>query len=537
MLPAYQQQPIVIKTGGSRSYSRKRKYPSKKFKKYKRRYWNAEKLKKAIMAEMPRGTEASEGFWGKTYADGTDRQKMYRKALGFRGAGDYGWQGSLLRGAGETLGSLWGNRQGGRSIGANVSKFFGWGDYGGDAGGNQIMAGSAHTPLSVNQDSNNLQGDVYLSHREFLQNVTATGGGGNISPFSLVSFPINVGMNTTFPWLSQIAENFTMYELQGCIFEFKPTSGELGATGTHSLGKAVMATQYDPDAPAFTSTVQMENYDYANACKPSEHMLHGVETAVGQRATNLLYVRTGVSPKDKVFTDVGNFQIATEGLPITSGTTAVVGELWVAYRVKLSRAQLFSNLLGASIPTDWLLGYTAAGGGSLFTATSQQLQSNGQAYSYDLNSFVSGQLARKKTNNLGVNVAYATGAPTTSFQVIFPANIVSGTYQITVLDTHIDNAGTGASWTGIIQPSGYAYCSLVGTWNAPSTTANGVFPWGAPSSSATPVGTGTSTSIIVNISAPGNNIAIVTMLFNSAPAASHYTAVLVTQVNSAITLA
>ena len=79
--------------------------------------------------------------------------------------------------------------------------------------------------------------------------------------------------------------------------------------------------------------VIMENYDYASACKPSEHMVHGVETKNSQLITNNYYVRVGPSSKDKVFTDVGIFSIATEGLPIipASGANVYVpiGELWV----------------------------------------------------------------------------------------------------------------------------------------------------------------------------------------------------------------
>jgi hypothetical protein len=508
-------------------------------------------LQQQAQADNARGSNNSRKMYGTSWANANDEQKALRMRTGFRGRGDYNalnwWQRlghHSLRGLGSGIGSYFGNASMGHDAGASVSKWLGWGkyrrrnyrgrgDYGGNAGGNQIMGGSVDTPITVNA-SDDLSGDIYISHREFLQNVTATGGAGNTSPFANLTFALNPGLEQTFPWLSQIAQNFTLYELEGCIFEFRPTSGELGAVGSNALGKVVMATQYDPDAIPFTSTIQMENYDYANACKPSEHMLHGVETEPTQRATKMMYVRTGPSQKDKVFTDYGLFQIATEGLPITNGNTSTIGELWVTYRVKLSRAQLFGSLLGASIPTDYHFGYTAAGGGTLFVNTATQLTTNGQISSYDTTVLNSGQLARKKTNNLGTYVQYATGAPTTSFQVIFPPNIVQGTYQITVLDTHIDTTGLAASWTGFITPSGYYNCSLIGTWNSPATSAAGVYPWAAPSSSATAVGTGCSTSILINVTAPGNNIAIVTLLFNSAPANLHYTSVLVTQVNSAI---
>jgi len=286
----------------------------------------------------------------------TARQAMARKAFRYYGPGDYGATGNQYGlfnfGSGALTGAASGNR---------VS---GLGDYsGGDntPQSNQIVEGSTDKPLSVNA-SYDLSGDVYFSHREFVGNVYATATNSAVtaqtvsSDFTLVSYPINAAIEGTFPWLSQVASNFTMYKFMGCIFEYRPTSGEMSNAGSAALGKVVMATQYDPDAPSFPSSVVMENYDYAHACKPSQRQLHGVETKPSQTATEMLYTRNGPVTKDRVFTDYGNFQIATEGVPIScpasSTTSVVLGELWVSYKVKLSRAQLFNSLVGNSILSD-----------------------------------------------------------------------------------------------------------------------------------------------------------------------------------------
>ena len=76
-------------------------------------------------------------------------------------------------------------------------------------------------------------------------------------------------------------------------------------------------------------------------------MVHGVETEPSQRLTRQLFVNTtltspGPSPagvKDKMLTDLGMFQLATEGIPVSKAPT-IIGELWVSYKVKLSRAAL-----------------------------------------------------------------------------------------------------------------------------------------------------------------------------------------------------
>ena len=93
----------------------------------------------------------------------------------------------------------------------------------------------------------------------------------------------------------------------------------------------------------------MENYQFAQASKPSVGAIHGVECAPSESVLKMQYVRTGQVDRDKAFTDVGLFQLATEGIPISSNGELIVGELWATYNVRLSRANLYSSLLGYNI--------------------------------------------------------------------------------------------------------------------------------------------------------------------------------------------
>lgn len=242
----------------------------------------------------------------------TQEQAQARLQMGYKGRGDYGptVSNSLVRGG--------------------------------------AMQGSSSQIHGVNLGASACEhGNIIFSHTEFIANITAAPNGSS-SPFSITNgtYPLNAALTDTFPFLGQIAANFDLYEFDGLIFQYKPTSGEYGASSTsNSLGKVIMATNYDPDAGAFINSVQMENYQGAASCKPSQAMIHGVETARSERATNLLYCRTGSTSKDKVFTDVGTFYIATEGIQGSAATT-IVGELWVTYRVKLSRPKLYADIGG-----------------------------------------------------------------------------------------------------------------------------------------------------------------------------------------------
>lgn len=249
--------------------------------------------------------------------------------------------GGALKGSEFGPGGMMLGADSGWNAGADFSKAIGWGDY---TTTNQIVEGepvSSQSNIHHLTEMSDLSGDVVYSNREFVTNIYATITSG-ASPFNVQSFALNAALSETFPFLSQIAQNFELFEFVGLLFQYKPTSGEFGSNNSNALGKVILCTNYDPDAPLFVNAIQMENYDYANSTKPSCGAVHGVECHPGQRSTTQLYTRTGVSTKDKVFTDLGLFQIATEGIPSSVAQSVLIGELWVTYTVKLSRAKLYS---------------------------------------------------------------------------------------------------------------------------------------------------------------------------------------------------
>lgn len=289
-------------------------------------------------------------------------QNFSRAANSYRGDGDYlsdlGRWGSRLGGA--ALGGLGGFATGGidgavaginpgYKRGANFSRMMGWGDYSTGMVNNQIAAGGSNAESAVYMNPNDdMSGDVVISQREFIGNVTCPAA--TSTEFNVTSYPLNPGISPTFPFLSQIAKNYELYEFIGCGFQYIPTTGE-SSSASNNLGKVILATNYDPSASDFRSSIEMQNYDYANSAKPSVGLFHGIETATNKRATDMLYVRGNDISRDKVFTDIGNFQVATEGIP-TSGTgDMIIGELWITYKVRLSRAKLADSLGDALMQT------------------------------------------------------------------------------------------------------------------------------------------------------------------------------------------
>lgn len=470
-------------------------------------------LDKMTNPNMQRWGDDSIARFGQTWAKADPQQRLMRLRMGFKGHGDYKdilkWG---ARGLGSAIGGYFGGIPGsaqGHNYGAKFSRWMGWGGYGGDAGGNQIMAGSVETPMQVNTDSSNLEGDVFFSHREFVGNViitaTTDSTGHAVSDFAVQPYSLNAALSQTFPWLSQVAENFTLYQFEGLIFEYKPTSGEFGTT-TNALGKVIMCTQYDPDAQTFISSQQMENYDYANACKPSESMMHGVETKPTQTAVNMLYTRTGLSKKDKVFTDLGLFQIGTEGVPIqgppSTQVQQIIGELWVSYKVKLSRANLFNTGSYSSTLMDVFWGLNTPGSGTnMGYGSGAFVSTQPSASSWVTTGLANNQLAPKINNSLGCTAVGYTNKEVTIF---LPQNIITGQFLITC--HYISNGAESAYW---ITPTCNQYCALANANGFPSQIS-------APNVAATP-NNALSQVNLITVNSPGLTQATVALTLSGVP--------------------
>lgn len=184
----------------------------------------------------------------------------------------------------------------------------------------------------------NSKGGFCIQHKEYIGDIPAA------QAFVLASLPINPGQKLTFPWLSQIAENFEEWVPKGIVFMFKSTSSNavVSTAANAALGTVVMATEYNVANPLFGSKQQMENYEGAVSCDPSKNMLHTVESAKSQNPLGVYFVRSGDVPagSDQRFYDMGLFQIATAGMQSNGNN---VGELWVSYDIELKKPRILTG--------------------------------------------------------------------------------------------------------------------------------------------------------------------------------------------------
>jgi hypothetical protein len=249
-------------------------------------------------------------------------KKKKKKRMVIHGTGDYQGPSVPLGTAGVLEGLL------GFGIQQLLGHIIGFGDY--TVTNNSIMGGLYEPP-----EVKNLRDRCFVvRHREYIADINAT------SNFTVQSFPINPGLVSSFPWLSQVAQAFEEYYIVGMVYEYKTLSADYTTAPSASLGYVIMATQYNVLNPVFPDKVTMENYQFSNSRKPSETFIHPIECKKSVTPIHELYVRTGAVPAgaDPRLYDLGVFQIATGG----NNGTGTLGELWVSFEAIFCKPRLSS---------------------------------------------------------------------------------------------------------------------------------------------------------------------------------------------------
>lgn len=183
------------------------------------------------------------------------------------------------------------------------------------------------------------EGGTIIRHREYLGPITTSATAG---AFKIQTYPLNPAQESTFPWLSTIAQNYEEYKPHGLLFEFRSTASDAIASSTNlALGQIMMCTQYDPTDTTFSSDIELLNYTWAQSGKVSDNVQHYVECDPNQSPLSNLYTRAGAlaTNTDLRFSDFGTFSIASSGL---QGTSVQVGQLWVTYEFILYKPKIGS---------------------------------------------------------------------------------------------------------------------------------------------------------------------------------------------------
>lgn len=273
-------------------------------------------------------------------------KRNYNKPYKYKGAGEaigrtLGALGSTYAGFGPSIGSSIGGVAG-RGAHSLIKTITGFGDY--NVSKNSLVYNRDSIPEFTHANPR----CTMITHREFIQDIS-----GSVD-FAKNEFRINPSIDTTFPWLAAVAQNYEQYVVQGMVFEFKTTSATaIGSTNT-ALGTVIMATQYNSLAAEFQTKQQMENYEFSMSSIPSASMLHPIECDPAQTQCGGIFNIANPSDGsgDRRLYDMGRFTIATVGMQ----APAVIGELWVTYKICFLKPKLRASdedalLLYQSVPS------------------------------------------------------------------------------------------------------------------------------------------------------------------------------------------
>ena len=186
--------------------------------------------------------------------------------------------------------------------------------------GRQVRTRAPDVSASVGGD-----GRVRIRHREYIADVL-----GSVA-FAAVSYPVNPGLPTTFPWLSTMAVLFESFIFKGLRFIIE-TQKSASTNGT-----VMMSIDFDAADAVPASKQQLMTYNGA------------VRSAVWQECVyrsapqNLVkfgprkFVRSAAlaANLDIKTYDVGTLFVATQGCVDTSA----IGELYVEYDIELETPQ------------------------------------------------------------------------------------------------------------------------------------------------------------------------------------------------------
>lgn len=414
-------------------------------------------------AYFKRGTPENIARFGETFRSASDAQKAARRDMGYIGKGMYmGGKGGYW---GRKIGGLFGQAALGDKLGdigsslistfvpggalamgaarAAGKVFEGKGSY--NPVSNSLVAGGDPVPSFVASPDGST---ITITHREYIGDVYAPNSG---DVFQNTAYSVNPGIERTFPWLSQIAQNYDEYTLHQCMFSYRSTVADF-ASASGQVGQVIMATIYNASADPFADKAQMMQYDASMSCKTSESMIHGVECDPSKLSGPVgRFVRANpvLVGQDVNNYDHGLFNIAVTETPPTYANQAM-GELWVSYTVQLRKPKFFTNR-GLGISRDVFVNVKQAAGingGVPFGILDQQ----GDIILRGQQNNIGGVLAQPATatpwplvpaglSGLVVNennLAYGTSSGTEriSFTYTFPANY-AGTVRVAFRTTNV----------------------------------------------------------------------------------------------------
>jgi hypothetical protein len=341
----------------------------------------------------------------------TPAQVFSRAQHGYRGRGLYQGRGAYSlgkmwrkSGLGKTLAGVGRgviNAAGQKAIGAisGMGLYSGRGAYSDMEVGNEVMDGS-HMQSAQIESAGDESGSICITNEEYIGDIYAPATTGI---FDNTPFPLNPGLEQTFPWLSQLAANYEEYEFKQLVFKFKSAIQDVNSANGQ-VGTIITATNYNASQKLFPDKPSMSAYYGSVSSKTTDDQVSGVECDPEKLSGPAgHYVRTNpvLVGEDLKSYDHGIFQLATHNIP-SSMLNGTLGELRVYYTVVLRKPK-FLTARGLAITRCLIV----SNGGETATAPFGTVAS----------------LLKGQQNNLNVQIALGTNTITLTFPSYYAGNL------------------------------------------------------------------------------------------------------------------
>ena len=121
---------------------------------------------------------------------------------------------------------------------------------------NMSVPRAVSAPVSMASTMRNIQPRIAyngsnsccIAHRELIATINHSVN------FSTISFNLNPGLSSTFPWLAPMAAQWEQYRFKKLLFNY------VTRTSTTTVGSILLAPDYDASDAAPTSEVNMASY-------------------------------------------------------------------------------------------------------------------------------------------------------------------------------------------------------------------------------------------------------------------------------------
>jgi len=285
---------------------------------------------------------------------------------------------------------------------------------------------------------------VLVQHREYIGDITSSA---TASALKITKYTINPGINTTFPWLADIANSFEEYVFTGLVFYFVTSSATAIVNGVNTnMGFIYMRFVHDALAATDTTIPQLQNSYGTVRGVPYRNLQCAVNT--GSLSVNHLRTRISNPPtnSDLRMYDHGFLEVATSGI---QGANTNIGQLWVAYDIHLVKPRINISSFSGQVSDIFLMGPDSSR-----TSTTDAL--------------LTIPALPNPGSTLGGTTAVVTG---TLRSYVFSPSINQGSFIVTYRARGTTAANTTApTFAGIncTLSGGYLLPSDGGQWNGPN---------------------------------------------------------------------